>query len=100
MEVTDSKVLKESRTEILLRQVESTIARDSSDKKDIGPACAYSKLYSLASTKEKTLMYIGWICAAITGLGMPSFAFLMGDIINAFGPGGDLVATVRKIAFI
>ena len=60
----------------------------------------YSKLYSLASKQEKILMYIGWFFAAITGLGMPSFAFLFGDIMNAFGTQLDTLNKIKKIAII
>jgi ABC-type multidrug transport system fused ATPase/permease subunit len=30
-------------------------------------------------------MWIGWAAAAVTGLGMPSFVFLIGDVIDSFG---------------
>lgn len=29
-------------------------------------------------------MYIGWAAACVTGLGLPSFVFLIGDVINSF----------------
>jgi hypothetical protein len=29
-------------------------------------------------------MYLGWAAAALCGLGMPSFVFLMGDVLNSF----------------
>jgi ATP-binding cassette subfamily B (MDR/TAP) protein 1 len=29
-------------------------------------------------------MYIGWAAASLTGLGLPSFVFLIGDVINSF----------------
>lgn len=62
------------------------IQRDNSENKSVGPTVPYSKLYSLASPKEKAILYIGWIAAFITGLGMPSFVFLMGDVMNSFDP--------------
>lgn len=31
-----------------------------------------------------TLMAIGWIASAIAGLGLPSFVFIIGDIIDSF----------------
>jgi len=32
------------------------------------------------------MMILGWTTAAITGMGMPSFVFLMGDILDSFNP--------------
>lgn len=66
--------------------MDSTINRERSGTKAIGPTVPYSKLYSLATPADKVLMYIGWASAAICGLGMPSFVFLIGDVIDAFDP--------------
>ena len=71
---------------MLIRQVDSTINRERTGTNQIGPSVPYSKLYSLASKSDKTLMYVGWFFAAVTGCGMPSFAFLIGDVIDSFDP--------------
>lgn len=75
---------KEDPVEVLIRQVDSTINRERTGSKDIGPSVSYSKLYSLASTSDNTLRWIGWISSMIAGLGMPSFVFLIGDVIDSF----------------
>lgn len=38
-----------------------------------------------ADSTDKTLIRIGYLAAIITGLAMPSFVFIFGDIINSFG---------------
>lgn len=45
----------------------------------------YSKLYSVATANDKILLYIGWLAAALTGFGLPSFILLLGDVIDSFG---------------
>jgi hypothetical protein len=45
-------------------------------------------------------MYIGWVAAFITGLGLPSFAFLIGDIVNSFNPNNPASDTLDKIKLI
>lgn len=41
-------------------------------------------MYSLGSKTDKIILYLGWLSSGITGLGMPSLVFLMGDIIDAY----------------
>jgi len=38
-----------------------------------------------ADKKDKFLIGIGYFMSIATGLAMPSFVFLFGDIINGFG---------------
>ena len=59
---------------------------------------SYSKMYQFASASDKALMYIGWICAAITGTGMPSFVFLIGDVIDSFKPTNTVESTLNTIS--
>jgi ATP-binding cassette, subfamily B (MDR/TAP), member 1 len=90
-------------TETLMRQVESMIQRDMSGENKLEPMVPYSKLYCLASTADKFLMWIGWISAMITGFGMPSFVFIIGDIIDSFKPTAnveDTIKTVSKMSLI
>jgi ATP-binding cassette subfamily B (MDR/TAP) protein 1 len=55
-------------------------------------------MYQFASASDKVLMYIGWTCAAITGTGMPSFVFLIGDVIDSFKPTNTVESTLRTIS--
>ena len=45
-------------------------------------------------------MILGWIFAIITGIGLPSFAFLFGDIINSYGPEEDVLDQMETIALV
>lgn len=46
-------------------------------------------------------MYLGWIFAALTGAALPAWAFLIGDMINAFGGSADdMLKKVSRIAYI
>ena len=49
-------------------------------------------------------MYFGWIAAAITGLGLPAFVFLIGDLINSFDPNNkdpkDMLKMVKLLSMI
>ena len=85
-------------TDILIRQVDTMVQREMSGENVIGPMVPYSKLYSLASGSDKCLMYCGWISAMITGCGMPSFVFLIGDVIDSFKPTTTLDDTVKTIS--
>ena len=89
---------------MLLRQVDTMISRDKSGTNIIGPTVPYSKLYSLASTSDKTLMYIGFASSCLTGLGMPSFVFLIGDVIDSFNPytttRDQMLKTIGKLSLI
>ena len=84
-------------TETLIRQVDSMIARDMSGNNEIGPMVSYSKLYTFASKSDKILMTIGWSSASIAGFGMPSFVFLIGNIIDSFNPTNSPDSTLDTI---
>jgi len=43
-------------------------------------------------------MGLGYFTAVITGLGLPSFVFLFGDLTDAFGKDADIVNAIRPIA--
>lgn len=49
-------------------------------------------------------MAIGWISACVSGLGMPSFVFLIGDIIDSFDPSKntpeDMIDTISLMSLI
>jgi ABC transporter transmembrane region len=60
----------------------------------------YSKiLLTYADRSDKILITCGFLTAIITGLGLPSFVFLFGDIVNSFGPNTtDVVGAIRPIS--
>lgn len=43
-------------------------------------------------------MSFGYFFAIITGIGIPSFTYLFGDVINDFGGGGTLQDTINPLA--
>ena len=43
-------------------------------------------------------MGLGYFTAIVTGLGMPSFVFLFGDLVDKVGSNGNIVDAVRPIA--
>ena len=62
----------------------------------------YRKLYSLANGSDLCLMWCGWLAAIVTGLALPSFVFIMGDIIDSFNPisMGDTLDAIRESSII
>jgi ABC transporter transmembrane region len=45
-------------------------------------------------------MYVGWLSACITGCGMPSFVFLIGNVIDSFKPTTKPEDTVDTISLM
>ena len=61
------------------------------------------KVQTLATKEDKIYLYMGLIFACITGLGLPSFVFLVGDVINSFDPSvsrAEALKTMLKILYI
>ena len=60
---------------------------------------SYSKiLLTYADRKDKCLIAFGYFAAIITGLGLPSFVFLFGDIVDGFGPNStDIIGSISTI---
>jgi len=50
-----------------------------------GEETSFSRLISLASPGDKIYLYIGVFAAVVTGCGLPSFAFIFGNVVDAFG---------------
>lgn len=50
----------------------------------LASAVNYKKLLTYANRSDMILMYIGWFCSFLSGIGMPSFVFLVGSIIDSF----------------
>lgn len=46
-------------------------------------------LFHFSDKKDKLFLFIGFVCAILCGLGLPSFVFLFGDIADSFDPYGD-----------
>ena len=82
----------------LVRQVDTMIQRDMSAENKLEPMVGYFKLCSLASGSDKVLMWTGWVSALITGCGMPSFVFLIGDIIDSFKPTTEVQDTIDTVS--
>lgn len=60
----------------------------------------YSKLYCFASRKDKLYMFIGHLAAVITGVGLPSFVFLMGNVIDSFASFDEVLDSIKRISLI
>jgi hypothetical protein len=43
-------------------------------------------MFTYADAKDKMFLFIGFTCAVLCGLGLPSFVFLFGNIANSFDP--------------
>jgi ATP-binding cassette subfamily B (MDR/TAP) protein 1 len=59
-------------------------------------------LMTQADGKDKFLITLSFIMAFITGAGLPSFTFLYGNIINAFGSDSadSMIDEISKLALI
>lgn len=64
----------------------------------------YSKLYTFANTSDRLLMAIGIVSSTIMGFGMPSFVFLIGEILDSFGAAAvdpdKSLRTISKMSLI
>lgn len=65
---------------------------------------SFAKMRSLGDSSDTTLMIIGQVAAAMTGAALPSFVFLMGEVMDSFDPtNNDPTATldsIKKISLI
>src|SRR5690606_5694226 len=57
-------------------------------------------LLTQADGTDKMLMALGFGMAFLNGLGLPSFTFLYGNIINAFADEKNMLDSVRDLALI
>ena len=65
--------------------MEARIEELKKEKREQTDSVPYSKiLFSYSDGCDKFLMWIGYFMALVTGLGLPSFTFLFGDIVNDF----------------
>jgi len=58
---------------------------------------SYSKLCSLESGGDKCKRITGWLAAIITGAALPSFVFLMGDLVDSFDPTEGPASTLDSV---
>jgi hypothetical protein len=64
---------------------------------------SYSKLYTYASGGDKIYFWLGLVSAVLCGLGLPSFVFLIGDIIDAFNPNSspeETLDTIKRLSML
>ena len=51
-----------------------------------------------------TFAWIGWIAACLSGLGMPSFVFLIGNVIDSFDvtrtSKDDMLTVIKRMCWI
>ena len=73
------------------------------DNTDNSAQVAFSKLVGCANSREKTMLFIGWACAALTGATLPTFFFFIGPVFDSFGNGTsaeDARDKVREMCLI
>jgi len=87
---------EDARLEILKRQVE-TKAKLHGQNTSAAQLVAFSKLIECATPGEKALMYVGWLFAFLTGIGLPLFAQFLQKIFNSFGPEVTPKETLRRV---
>ncbi len=50
------------------------------------------------------MMYTGWACSCLSGLGMPSFVFLIGNILDSFNsyetPPDEMLDNIKRLSGI
>jgi hypothetical protein len=102
----DKVIPNESKDSVeqLIDQVNSVITKHENNKKTLGPMVPYSKLYQLADRTDHILRYGGWLAAIITGLGLPSFVFLIGSVIDSFNPNtaspDAMLSAIKRLSLI
>lgn len=97
----DVEVAPEERHEVLLRQVEmqcNTFGEAAGSKAAAAQNVTMGKLLSLGTGGEKCVLYIGWVCAALTGLVLPMFIFFIGPVFDAFAPGEEAEDSFKTVA--
>ena len=52
-------------------------------------------ILTYADGLDRFLLFAGLATALVSGLGLPSFVFIFGDVVDAFQPGQDIVGKIR-----
>jgi len=58
---------------------------DEEHKAKVQEKVPFYKLFTFADSLDRTLMFIGLICAMANGMAQPLMTFIFGKMINAFG---------------
>jgi ATP-binding cassette subfamily B (MDR/TAP) protein 1 len=83
------------RLDLLIALADKKIEERKIEKEKDTLGVSYSKmLMTYADSSDKWLMGIGYFMAIATGMAMPSFVFLFGNITNSFG--GDAIEAIEK----
>lgn len=91
--------ISEDRLDQLIYQVNQRIDEKKGNKKTKEETVPYSKiLLTYADRTDKILISLGYFTSIITGLGLPSFVFLFGDIVDDFGAKQDIIEAIRPVA--
>ena len=102
-------VKNNDRAQMIIRQVENKIAhmdpalKSAKQIDDVSNQISFSELISVATRQEMCYMYAGWFFSALTGIGMPIWAVLMGDLFDGFGPTQDpdeAFETIKELCLI
>lgn len=84
--------------------MDNIITKEEGGTKSLGAGVKFSKLYSLASRSDMCLMYTGWLCSALSGFGMPSWVFLIGEILDTFNQVNnspdEILKTIKMISAV
>ena len=59
-----------------------------------------SELFRYRSKSDKVLFGVGLFASVLTGLAMPSFVILLGEVTNSFDPTSSASDTLEEIEFI
>jgi hypothetical protein len=66
--------------------LENTMTKESNAANKKEEFVPYSKLGQIGSSADNCFKYIGLIGSALAGFTIPSFVFIMGDILDALDP--------------
>lgn len=85
--------------EELIDQVKTKIDTKEKEKEALKQKVTFGTiLMTHADGTDKMLIALGFGMAAVNGLGLPSFTFLAGNIINAFAETDTMLDSVRRVA--
>ena len=83
------------KTEQLLAEINLRVKNLREERQAKKEQASYSKiLLTYADSTDKMLIIGGYSMSIITGLGLPSFVFIWGDIVNSYTDATDIVAAI------
>ena len=56
-------------------------------------------MFRYATTTDWVLITVGTICALVSGVAMPSFAVLWGNMTDSFDNSDDMVSAAKNVMF-